>query len=192
MDTTHPLCVFSQPLLLRTSFPPSMVHIIFLREHSRCSGQKRRIYFVSGNLTTSVAAGPLDRLRRDLSQVSEEVSFCCVASALSFGTVLPLQGHLFLCGHQKRCQSRSQRTEEDYGDEPSTVTWFHAVSLIFCLASEIYFTRRWERTWNKIDLGWANIWQCSVGNNHLSWEISTPGDIDGTKNILLNPQSQSI
>lgn len=79
-----------------------------------------------------------------------------------------------------------------WGWEPSRVTWFHAVSLIFCLASEIYFTRRWERTWNKIDLGWANIWQCSVGNNHLSWEISTPGDIDGTKNIRLNPQSQSI
>lgn len=76
--------------------------------------------------------------------------------------------------------------------EPSRVTWFHAVSLIFCLASEIYFTRRWERTWNKIDLGWANIWQRSVGNNHLSWEVSTPGDIDGTKNICLSPQSQGI
>lgn len=76
--------------------------------------------------------------------------------------------------------------------EPSRVTRFHAVSLIFCLASEIYFTRRWERTWNKIDLGWANIWQRSVGNNHLSWEISTPGDIDGTKNICLSPQSQGI
>lgn len=76
--------------------------------------------------------------------------------------------------------------------EPSRVTWFHAVSLIFCLASEIYFTRRWERTWNKIDLGWANIWQCSVGNNHLSWEISAPGDTDGTKNICLSPQSQGF
>lgn len=80
--------------------------------------------------------------------------------------------------------------EDLWGWESSRVTWFRAVSLIFCLASETYFTRRWERTWNKIDLGWANIWRRSVGNNHLSWEISNPGDIDGTKNISLSPQSQ--
>lgn len=83
-------------------------------------------------------------------------------------------------------------TGEPREREPFTVARFHAVSLIFCLASEIHFSRRWERTWNKIDLGWANIWQRSVGNNHLSWEISTPGDIDGTKNICLSPQSHSI
>lgn len=81
---------------------------------------------------------------------------------------------------------------ERWEREPSRVTWFHAVSLIFCLASETYFTRRWERTWKKIDLGWANIWQRSVGNNHLSWEISVPGDIDGTKNICFSPQSQGF
>lgn len=168
------------PLLSATSAPPpSPLHLIFLQH-------RFGVCRLRAQDLGSLRAKTLWQARSDV-QVSQEIRH---------------ETWALLCSRHKGIFDPSPPPREmsvplkDTGEprerEPSMVARFHAVSLIFCLASEIYFSRRWERTWNKIDLGWANIWQRSVGNNHLSWEISTPGDIDGTKNICLSPQSHGI